>query len=167
MQILTNTNVRANMSAQKRGRKAEVAKSETAVAPDRVTLSSATSEGSRLAASAPFVCALSGTGIGIGLAVSSAATPFGFFTKSLLGSIGGFVVGRVVADLTGGPSSQLLPKSFAKVQKEATTIGTVAGLGVGVAYALQGDHLSGGRLFVNTLCGALGGALVGSIVGEA
>lgn len=170
MQILTNTNtknVRANTSSPKRGRSAQVAPSETVLVRDQVTLTSSRSEGTRVGTSAPLVCALSGTAVGIGLAISSGATPFGFFAKSLLGAVGGFVVGRVVSDLTGGASEQLLPSAFAKLQKHSTTLGTVAGLGVGVAYALQGDHLSGGRLFVNTLGGALGGAVVGSVIGEA
>lgn len=109
---------------------------------------------------APFLGSVAGSGLGLGLQVAGASvTGTGLFVGAFLGAIGGRIIGNVIRnadDVKPAP----LPSALRAIQRNAPSIGAMAGAGVGLALGLTG----GGGLFVSTLCGTIGGVICGNVI---
>lgn len=100
-----------------------------------------------------FLGRTAGAAIGMGLAVTQGG--YSPFFAPLLGAIGGGIIGGMLED----PSVEAeLPAPLAYVKENASLIGGLTGLGVGLASA------GGGSLFTSALFGTLGGVIVGNII---
>lgn len=115
-----------------------------------------------LKAHGEFFGATAGVAIGAGLAINNAAPGSTIFFHSLLGGIGGEIVGGLFTDKT--ESAPELPKALAYFKQNASTIGALAGIGVGLYLAQGAGALTGGTIFYNSLFGAIGGGVVGGII---
>ncbi len=111
-----------------------------------------------------FFGAVTGAAIGLGLAISSGAPGSTMFMNSLLGTLGGGLVGALLVD-TSQPAPPL-PDSINYLKRNAGVLGGLAGIGVGgYLLATGADPITGGAVFSNALLGAIGGGLVGGMIG--
>ncbi len=163
---LPNTGVRASLKLQVGGDQNPKTSdtSSSSANSDQVTLSQASESDSKagvLASNAGFLGALAGTGIGIALAATSGASGGAYFVNSVLGAFGGGIVGRLTL---GDPQGQApLPGPLAGIKDNARNIGAVSGLGIGLGLALTSGNISGGAIFTNSVLGAIGGSIAGTV----